>query len=472
MYPHRFGAIRPLVQTLARRSIHNGMGKNKDQRHVSLTFIIPSRSGLATHRKVHAMVGSSLLDLASQHEVDIHKDQATLQIGAQHDGMHVVARVPSPMDQSPFPEPMAQVPSPIGHGRNSEDPRLKMLHQIASEQQQSIMKLQAELQEMSKQLSGSSKRDNTSDKKGSGEDFEKLKEDMARTKMTIGEGKRAIRFEDVVGLEASKRALRESVLWPAMAQSGLFTGIRSAAKGLLLYGPPGCGKTMLARAAAHELRDIGSFFYVRPGDLMNKYYGETQRRIQALQEVVSEARPAVVFLDEVDSLLGHRTGSEAAHHLATTNSLLEWMDGFAGDSEGVFFLAATNRPEAIDEAALRRFGNFAEVGSPTLEARLALIQHLVGKARIMNHSDSLTSCDLRVLSEKTAGRSLADVEGLVRRSYLQVLRELDPADVLQSLPAQVPPVTMDHFEKALLDSKGASAAHKFFQERKSRSQVN
>merc|ERR1719272_723564 len=111
---------------------------------------------------------------------------------------------------------------------------------------------------------------------------------------------------------------------------------------------------------------------------MSKFYGEPQRRAQALEELVREAAPAVVFLDEVDTLLGSRDGgSVAEHHRATTNALLAWMDGFGTGQEQVFFLGATNRPEAIDEAALRRFGEASEVGNPTEETRRALIKYLV-----------------------------------------------------------------------------------------------
>merc|ERR1712048_529330 len=103
-------------------------------------------------------------------------------------------------------------------------------------------------------------------------------------------------------------------------------------------------------------------------------------------EVVRESAPAVVFLDEVDTLLGSRTrGGGAQHHQATTNALLEWMDGFATGSERTFFLGATNRPEAIDEAALRRFGEFAEVGEPSKDARLQLMRHLVKTAIASEH---------------------------------------------------------------------------------------
>ncbi|CAJ1405828.1 unnamed protein product [Effrenium voratum] len=214
---------------------------------------------------------------------------------------------------------------------------------------------------------------------------------------------------------------------------------------------------MLARAAAVELEGQATFFHVRPGDVMSKFYGESQRRIQALEEVIREAAPSVVFLDEVDSLLGSRDGGGVAeHHRSTTNALLAWMDGFGTGDERIFFLGATNRAEAIDEAALRRFGEAAEVGSPSLEARVALMKHLVcNKAAADGHKAEVSDDDLQVMGEKTDGFSLADVDRLVRKAFLQVLRELPELKGVG--PADVPAVTLKHLEGALEASSGTSA---------------
>merc|ERR1712070_379621 len=169
---------------------------------------------------------------------------------------------------------------------------------------------------------------------------------------------------------------------------------------------------MLARAAASELGERAAFFHIRPGDVMSKFYGDSQKRILALEELVAEDAPSVVFFDEVDSLLGGRDGSNVAeHHRATTNALLAWMDGFGTSSEQVFFLGATNRAEAIDEAALRRFGEAVEVEAPCVEARSALLMHLCGeKAAKDGHLADMDLEDLRTVAERTSGYSLADVD--------------------------------------------------------------
>jgi SpoVK/Ycf46/Vps4 family AAA+-type ATPase len=275
-------------------------------------------------------------------------------------------------------------------------------------------------------------------------------------------------FSDIIGLEAAKQALREAILWPAVAHPTLFAGVRGNPRGLLLYGPPGCGKTMLARAAATELQGHAAFFRVRAGDVMSKFYGESQRRVQALEELVQEAAPAVVFLDEVDTLLGSRdAGSLAEHHRATTNALLAWMDGFGTGDERVFFLGATNRAEAIDEAALRRFGDASEVGRPSEESRLALLKHLIcEKAAAEGHMASMSDADLRDVAQRTDNYSLADVDRLVRRAFLEVLRSLPPPGIRPGLtPADVPPVTPEHFQIAIAASTGTSGLSAMLKER-------
>merc|ERR1719401_2121941 len=140
----------------------------------------------------------------------------------------------------------------------------------------------------------------------------------------------------------------------------------------------------------------------------------------------------------------------AEHHRATTNALLAWMDGFGTGDERIFFLGATNRPEAIDEAALRRFGEAAEVGTPSVEARLALLRHLVlSKASEHGHLAKLSDADL------------------------EVLRRLPPPGVRPGLrPTDVPPVTVEHFDAALADSRGTSALRSMLKERaKTRKQL-
>jgi len=406
---------------------------------------------------------------------DLDGIQCTLPDAGSKGQVRMSLEQPRPQARMQLPGSPAVAPSFKRH-KGSGHGELDGIHHQLEEQRRLAARLEAELRQIrAEAFQGRTSRKadvaNATDSSGQStdeekDDLSKLKADLQATRVDVAKLGRRASFEDVIGLEEAKIAIREAVIWPARASRELFTGVRGGPKGLLLYGPPGCGKTMLARAAAVELDGQASFFHIRPGDVMSKFYGESQRRVQALEEVVREACPAVVFLDEVDSLLGSRDGSGVAeHHRSTTNALLAWMDGFSTGDEKIFFLGATNRAEAIDEAALRRFGDAAEVGSPSKEARLALLRHLVlSKAAADGHRAELTDGDLEDVSEKTDGYSLADVDRLVRKAFVQVLRELP--EVPAGLgPQDVPAVTLRHFHTALEASSGTSALREMLRAR-------
>lgn len=303
-------------------------------------------------------------------------------------------------------------------------------------------------------------------------DLEKLKKELESTIVRLKLD--STRFEEVVGLEDAKRVLRESILWPAVGPAALFRGIRGKCRGVLLYGPPGCGKTMLGRAAAAELcGDDGAatFFHIRPSDVMSKFYGDSQKRIAALEDLAKDRSPAIVFIDEVDTLMGKRDGGAgvAEHHKGVTNALLTWMDGFSQGAEKVFFIGATNRPEAIDEAALRRFGEMVEVGLPDLAQRQDLLQGLVRGALADGHRSEISTDELGEVAKQAEGMSGDDVARLAQQAYLEVLREL-PGGIHRGLSLdQVPPVRMVHFETVLRHRvRSTGDVYKSLQQRGSR----
>lgn len=255
-----------------------------------------------------------------------------------------------------------------------------------------------------------------------------------------------VRWGDVGGLEEAKRLLQESIEWPLRYQD-LFRKARVAPpKGILLYGPPGVGKTLLAKALATESGI--NFISVKGPALMSKWVGESERAVRDLFHKAKLASPCIVFLDEIDSIAPRRGGSDAS---ATTDrviaQLLTEMDGVE-ELNGVIVLAATNRKDLIDLALLRagRFDFIIELPLPDTAARKTIFAvHTSGKP---------LAADVR-LDDLAAGASDgwngADIELVCRQAGTLAIRDALSAspDVSAAIDAFV--IRQEHFEAALKD---------------------
>lgn len=218
-----------------------------------------------------------------------------------------------------------------------------------------------------------------------------------------------VHWSDIAGLEIAKSALREAVVYPFL-RPDLFMGLREPARGMLLFGPPGTGKTMLARAVATESKS--TFFSISASSLTSKYLGESEKLVRALFGLAKVLAPSIIFVDEIDSLLSQRSGS--GEHEATrrikTEFLIQWSDlqraaagrdsgdKERGDANRVLVLAATNLPWAIDEAARRRFVRRQYIPLPESETRAIQLKTLLGQQK-----HSLTDEDFAKLVELTDG---------------------------------------------------------------------
>ncbi|KAL0928188.1 hypothetical protein M5K25_000058 [Dendrobium thyrsiflorum] len=220
-----------------------------------------------------------------------------------------------------------------------------------------------------------------------------------------------VEFDSIGGLDNIKTSLFELVILPLRRPELFAHGkLLSPQKGVLLYGPPGTGKTMLAKALAKESGAV--FINVRVSNLMSKWFGDAQKLVAAVFSLAYKLQPAIIFIDEVDSFLGQRRNTD---HEAMTNMKTEFMslwDGFTTDQNArVMVLAATNRPNELDEAILRRFPQAFEIGIPDQSERSKIlkvilkgenIQENIEYDYIAHHCEGFTGSDIFELCKKAA----------------------------------------------------------------------
>jgi vacuolar protein-sorting-associated protein 4 len=213
------------------------------------------------------------------------------------------------------------------------------------------------------------------------EEDEDDKEDAEVKKMrnalagAILEEKPNVHWEDIAGLDAAKEALKEAVILPIKFPH-LFTGKRTPWRGILLYGPPGTGKSYLAKAVATEANS--TFFSVSSSDLVSKWMGESERLVKQLFSLARESKPAIIFVDEVDSLCGTRGEGESEASRRIKTEFLVQMQGVGNDTQGILVLGATNIPWGLDPAIRRRFEKRIYIPLPDPHARAKMMALNIG----------------------------------------------------------------------------------------------
>ncbi|HEY3452091.1 MAG TPA: AAA family ATPase [Myxococcales bacterium] len=225
-----------------------------------------------------------------------------------------------------------------------------------------------------------------------------------------------ITFADVGGLDAIKDQIRRRIVLPFQKPSLFERFKKRVGGGILLYGPPGCGKTLLARATAGECK--ATFFSVAISDILDMYIGESERKLAALFEKARSSPPTVLFFDELEALAGKRQFSREATSSKLVSSFLSEMDGFAQKNQGVLIIGATNVPWAIDPAFRRpgRFDRIQFVPPPDAKARERILQiQLEGRpvaagmdlAFLAGHSSTFSGADLSAVVEDACDRAIA-----------------------------------------------------------------
>eukprot|EP01062_Namystynia_karyoxenos_P021098 TRINITY_DN179_c0_g2_i2.p1 TRINITY_DN179_c0_g2~~TRINITY_DN179_c0_g2_i2.p1 ORF type:complete len:506 (+),score=157.44 TRINITY_DN179_c0_g2_i2:83-1519(+) len=252
-----------------------------------------------------------------------------------------------------------------------------------------------------------------------------------------------VRMKDVTGLDASKQHLREAVILP-ITRPELFSGLREPPKGVLLFGPPGNGKTLLAKAVAAE--SGATFFSISASSLVSKWVGEGEKMVRCLFALAEDLAPSVVFIDEVDSLLGQR-GEDQDYMRRLKTEVLVQMDGVkTHEHNRVLVLAATNRPQDIDSACLRRFTKRVHIPLPDSEARIAHVRRMAAADSGVRFR--LAQADLARLAAKTENYSYSDLTALVKEAAIMPVRELGDRALSVDV-SKIRPVTGKDFDKAL-----------------------
>jgi uncharacterized protein (TIGR02996 family) len=253
-----------------------------------------------------------------------------------------------------------------------------------------------------------------------------------------------VRFSSIAGMQDLKKTIRLKIIEPFL-HPGLFARFRSkAGGGILLYGPPGCGKTMMARAVANECS--AEFISVGISDVLNMWLGESERALAFLFEKARSQAPCVLFFDELDALAYSRAKASTNTTRTVVNEFLNQLDGLGHDNRDVLVLAATNMPWDVD-SAMKRPGRFARqifVPPPDAEARREMLQHkLTGVPQ--------QDLDVEQLAVRTRHFSGADIDGLIELAKEHCLadcladgkeRPLQPQDFEQALQA-LQPSTLD-----------------------------
>ena len=262
----------------------------------------------------------------------------------------------------------------------------------------------------------------------------------------------SVTWDDVGALSSLKAELDDTICLP-IRQAPVFAallgggpGTGSFLGGALLFGPPGCGKTLLAKAVANA--SGASFISVKGPELLNKYVGESERAVRQVFQRAANSSPCVIFFDEIDALCPRRNAENTGAQERVVNQMLTEMDGATGIASGVFVIAATNRPDMVDSAMLRpgRLGKLLYVPLPDEDGREDILRTL------LRHTPCQQGLDISSLAKSAVRFSGADLNALFREAIASAVKRIDSGMATEENSAQV---TSSDFQLALSKVKAS-----------------
>ncbi|XP_059667145.1 uncharacterized protein LOC132312694 isoform X4 [Cornus florida] len=235
-----------------------------------------------------------------------------------------------------------------------------------------------------------------------------------------------VTFSDIGALDEIKESLQELVMLPLRRPDLFNGGLLKPCRGILLFGPPGTGKTMMAKAIANEAG--ASFINVSMSTITSKWFGEDEKNVRALFTLAAKVSPTIIFVDEVDSMLGQRTraGEHEAMRKIKNEFMTHWDGLLTKPGERILVLAATNRPFDLDEAIIRRFERRIMVGLPPADSREMILRTLLAKEKVGD-------LDFKELATMTEGYSGSDLKNLCVTAAYRPVRELIQQERLKDM---------------------------------------
>ena len=276
-----------------------------------------------------------------------------------------------------------------------------------------------------------------------------------------------VTWDDIGGLTDVKRELKELVQYPVEHPEKFEKFGMSPSRGVLFYGPPGCGKTLMAKAVANECQ--ANFISVKGPELLTMWFGESEANVRDIFEKARGSAPCVLFFDELDSIAGQRGGSSGDGGGAADrviNQILTEIDG-VGSKKNVFVIGATNRPDIIDPALMRpgRLDQLIYIPMPDLESRLSILKATLRKSPISSdvdldflaaNTEKYTGADLTEICQRAAKMAIREnIERDMERERLKAENATGDDDAMDDVdePDPVPEITPSHFEEAVRASR-------------------